>query len=247
MCCIVHLKRSAGQLRTVSVSSRPTAVGFAAAMYLMVSCISAARRIASRQLHVGHKRSRQRLARFNRNSPVSIATSYSKYVAQLLILWARPASAGAQTAARISCAAAHVVSRCSFAQRFKGCGCLHWLVFCGIICVNNLPLVNIGHAYYYTIKGRYCQTNGALSLDLSPSALFVCLRAIAPRAVVGLHSRAAATYRRAERAVSDGATATPRAVAHWCAVVDAAQGIICATARFCFATDIYDGYMRQQL
>lgn len=47
--------------------------------------------------------------------------------------------------------------------------------------------------------------------------------AVAPRAVLGLHSRAAATYRRAERAVSDGAAATPRAIAHWCAVVDAAQ------------------------
>ena len=143
----------------------------------MVSCISAVRLTASRQLHVGQSLSRHRLARFKRYSPVSNDTSYSKNVLQLPIRCARPASAGAQIAARISCAAAQTVSLCSFVQRFKGCGCgcLHWLVFCGIICGDNLPLVNIGHACYYTIKGCYCQTNGALWLDLSPSALFVVL------------------------------------------------------------------------
>ena len=143
MCCIVQRSLSAGQLRTVNVSSRPTADGSAVAMYFIVSCISAARLTASRQLHVGQSLSRHRLARFKRYSPVSNDTSYSKYVLQLLIRCARPASAGAQIAARISWAAAHTVSLCSFVQRFKGCGCgcLHWLVFCGIICVDNLPLV----------------------------------------------------------------------------------------------------------
>ena len=49
---------------------------------------------------------------------------------------------------------------------------------------------------------------------LSECAFCFAFGQLRPRAVVGLHSRAAATYRRAERAVSDGAAATPRAVAH---------------------------------